>query len=1192
MRKAFKISIFFLFSLIFLSISALPQITVQSPSAKDIVKACPDFTDEVLLNRWDMNERTDLGWRIFNTVELPLSYLTDISFQNGIFSGKSVYTDGFGSSEYSAVNIEILESVYPGASDIGKNGRNFPIDADKYTIFAMRMSLSPESEGKYGRLWWARDTMYGEAGVSNFFDVYNNWAFYAIDLPSLGIQLGTIQWDGWIRFLRLHPIFSKDRTIKLDWIRLVQYDASSLREIRWSGNSGNVDIYLDNDNNPANGNLGLLAKNVSGTSHSFLAGALMAGDYYVAIAPAGTTSFSYSSGYYSVNDAPLLKFTKPSEEGSDVDFATVTFSDPWDMNNSEDVEHTVLVKNARFATIDYEDLAGNVYANRQVYLADSEPAVSPNVGDPHVFFLHFLHRGMNYPIDSSKYHNLVVKMGLAGTHSTNDGSILRVVYKNQTESVENVSMPVVIRHLPGRWVMHKVVCDLRTLPLTPGDGSPSHTGWTGKLDCFRLDPHEFSEPREFFFDEIRLTADWTANASFTIEWTLSDVGTSSFVSLYYDTDSVGYNGTLIASNIPASPGAGSYTWDTSSIPEGKYWIYAVVDDGINQNRSYAGGAVIIDQGLIPEIKLSKTRIYLGAQSGGPSTSKEEVLITNVGQGALNWQAVPSVDWIDVTPSAGTGNGVIQVGLKYTSLSPGSYTGTIKIEDAKAWNSPQMIEIYLTVYGTGGNSGPFGHFDTPAEGAAVFGSVPVTGWALDDIEVVRVEVKRSPHVLDNPIVIGPDGLVFIGNAVFVEGARPDVANIYPTYPLNSRAGWGYMLLTNMLPNYGNGSYTLYAVAYDKEGNSVTLGSKTISCNNADSKLPFGAIDTPAQGGTASGLYTNFGWALTPQPNMIPTDGSTINVWVDGVAIGRPVYNNYRSDIANKFPGYANTDGAVGYYYLDTTAYANGVHTIAWSVVDSGGNATGIGSRFFTIFNSGSGMARVQGESVGTEFAGMEGAEGNRYRLPAFRHTPLSWAHVISLPVSFEPLTLRKGYVMNSEPEVVFPDSYGVVTIVIPEVERVEVDLSSLHSEKYPWLDSNSSNTGQNPSNLPQNSLLSSSGKGGNGDYQKSKANTIAGINTDSAADRQNLTSSWTQGYSRNKKNPGYTSVNKAKYSGYLIVNNELHPLPIGSTLDEERGIFYWQPGPGFLGAYDFVFVRESTNGSWKKTYIKVKIVPKF
>jgi hypothetical protein len=45
-----------------------------------------------------------------------------------------------------------------------------------------------------------------------------------------------------------------------------------------------------------------------------------------------------------------------------------------------------------------------------------------------------------------------------------------------------------------------------------------------------------------------------------------------------------------------------------------------------------------------------------------------------------------------------------------------------------------------------------------------------------------------------------------------------------------------------------------------------------------------------------------------------------------------------------------------------------------------------------------------------------------------------------------------------------------------------------------------------------------------------------------------------------------------FDGHLLVNGMLRPLPIGSTLDRRRGVFFWQPGVGFLGRYPLVFTR--------------------
>ncbi|NIM18214.1 MAG: hypothetical protein GTO45_39945 [Candidatus Aminicenantes bacterium] len=274
------------------------------------------------------------------------------------------------------------------------------------------------------------------------------------------------------------------------------------------------------------------------------------------------------------------------------------------------------------------------------------------------------------------------------------------------------------------------------------------------------------------------------------------------------------------------------------------------------------------------------------------------------------------------------------------------------------------------------------------------------------------------------------LVYIGNAVFVEGARPDVEQASPNYPMNYKAGWGYMMLTNFLPNGGNGTFKIHAIATDIEGNTVTLGMKTIIVDNTNAVKPFGAIDTPTQGGTASGSsFINWGWVLTPQPNTIPTDGSSLKVWVDGINIGKPNYNNYRSDIAQLFPDYNNTDGAAGYFYIDTTAYDNGVLTIQWTATDTGGNTDGIGSRYFTIQNTGSSRAR----SASTQMIWFD--------LPQISELPLDFSY---------PMMVKQGYGKHIEHRIITPDEKGIARINIKELEKVEIELAEKESEVTGYL----------------------------------------------------------------------------------------------------------------------------------------------
>lgn len=943
------------------------QIAVQEPSSRDNVKACADYADEVMHDRWDMTERTDLGWRIFNTVEQPQSFLRNISFAGGVFSAVS---DPHPSDpSLSDVNISILDSAYKYSALNGKNGTNFPIDADKYTIFALRMSTNVATPGFIGQLFWSKETIYDGVTTAGEVRVQNGWNFVIVRIPSLSIRAGSDPWAGIIRSLRFDPFYEPDKSIQIDWIRLAENDAGSYRTITWTGASGYVDLYLDNDNNPSNGNLGTLARSASGGSYTFLAGALMPGDYYVAIVPAGATTYTYAAGYYHVNDTPILNFTKPTAKGSTDDFITTAFGNPWDMANTADVEYTDRVLNPQFTTLSYEDLKGAAHADQTVYLASGMPATPPDVGDPIVIFLRSTGRGASNPIDTSKYHNLTFKMGITGAQSVNDGSIARVQWRVHGETKDNESQDIIINHKAGGWVMSEVTLDMRTILQETGSHL-SNSGWTGMVESFRIDPHEFCDGRQFFFDDVKITADWTAYGSFPIEWSLTDTDNNPSVSLYYDTDDMGYNGTLITTLSGVAAGAGTYAWDTSSVPNGKYWIYARVDDGTNVNTSYPGGPVIVrNAGAIPTtIQLSKNRLYMGAARAGTATSQEEVLLTNSGQGTLNWQAASTANWLTVTPASGTGNAALKIGISVGTLTVGTYQGKVLVTDPDATNSPQTIDVTLKVYAAlGGDAAPFGNFDTPTSGATVSGSVPVCGWALDDIEVSRVEIRRAPVALDPADAIGSDGLIFVGNATFVKGARPDVESAYAAYPRADRAGWGYMLLTYGLPNSGmSDAFQIHAVAFDATGHRVDLGTKSITSDNAHRIKPFGTIDTPDQGGVASGsAFVNFGWVLTPLPKTVPTDGSTIQVYVDSVPLGNPTYNQYRKDIADAYPGYNNSNGAVGFYFLDTTQYVNGTHTIGWSATDDAGEADGMGSRFFEIQNLGSsGIGSLSG-SRGSE-----------------------------------------------------------------------------------------------------------------------------------------------------------------------------------------------------------------------------------
>ncbi|MCP4146136.1 MAG: hypothetical protein GY757_00160, partial [bacterium] len=64
------------------------------------------------------------------------------------------------------------------------------------------------------------------------------------------------------------------------------------------------------------------------------------------------------------------------------------------------------------------------------------------------------------------------------------------------------------------------------------------------------------------------------------------------------------------------------------------------------------------------------------------------------------------------------------------------------------------------------------------------------------------------------------------------------------------------------------------------------------------------------------------------------------------------------------------------------------------------------------------------------------------------------------------------------------------------------------------------------------------------------------------------------------------------SGCQMVGLQRSPLPAGSGLDMEKGIFYWLPGPGFAGVYRLLFEYKDESGNPYRKKVVVKIRSRF
>ncbi|QTA84926.1 FG-GAP repeat protein [Desulfonema magnum] len=151
--------------------------------------------------------------------------------------------------------------------------------------------------------------------------------------------------------------------------------------------------------------------------------------------------------------------------------------------------------------------------------------------------------------------------------------------------------------------------------------------------------------------------------NFRIQWTdvSPDSGTVS-VSLFYDTDNSGEDGTLIVSGLSKAPAAscGEYVWNTAEIPEGAYYVYAVINDGVSEATHYSEGMLTVDHTTFSnEIKVTASDAAESDFFGGSVAISGDYAVV----GSLNDSCDTYIfrregtEWVDQTKLGKSGNSV-------------------------------------------------------------------------------------------------------------------------------------------------------------------------------------------------------------------------------------------------------------------------------------------------------------------------------------------------------------------------------------------------------------------------------------------------------------------------------------------------------------------------------------------------------
>jgi hypothetical protein len=560
--------------------------------------------------------------------------------------------------------------------------------------------------------------------------------------------------------------------------------------------------------------------------------------------------------------------------------------------------------------------------------------------------------------------------------------------------------------------------------------------------------------------------------------------------------------------------------DVTLPQRGAYYARVVAINTVGESVSSSVSPI---SRLVPSVDALR---FGGTRTGGGEltvTAAQRVTVSFTSTSGA-WTATTTTPWLQVTGGTGAGPGQFTVTVVNPEVigAATSLDGTITITSSAPALSAR-VTVQLTVQST--TTPPAGQVDTPLQSATgVQGAIAITGWAVDDVGIAHVRIYRQCLDIDNPdacqTVLGTR-VVFVGEASVISGARPDVEAQYPALPAANSAGWGFLILSNLLPNIpgananggGVGTFTLYAVATDQEGNQTLLGRTvsdatptTVTIANDTIAKPFGAIDTPGQGATVSGTLNNFGWALTPDSNtvadgtdiLVPTAGTTVTVFIDGAVVGTATYNLCRGTVGNPVPSgvlcdddvssifrgaglYRNLDaarGAIALRTISTLALTNGLHTIQWGVSDSASRSEGIGSRYFNVLNS-AGDAGDAGDAGGGGLRpGAAGAAGAaafvaRRNLPRRDDVAIFGRTGFNLDRAFVPV----------EPVG------GVPSVVVPELGRVELRV------------------------------------------------------------------------------PGARGV------AMVVANGDLRAAPVGLAVDDVEGVVTWSVGPGYLGTYRHLVERD-------------------
>ncbi len=292
----------------------------------------------------------------------------------------------------------------------------------------------------------------------------------------------------------------------------------------------------------------------------------------------------------SILAAQSLNITSPNSsvtvaEGDD--YATMELGNAWDFNERRDigweenfVGNSVNVSNGEWNGVN-QVAGGHVFPLFPGFKGSLfSEGISGDKSLPKF--------GINHKINSSKYTRLSYRLNVTSRSTFAvywDSDESRPEYWPDTNSPRGASFDGFYHGANGYpnsgYTLYSF--DLSNLP---GSFEQRQGSWSNNPYVLRIDPSVGGViGASTSIDWVRLV-DPNSAPNHTITWASSSIATNAVVTIYYDTDNSGFNGTPLT-RFTSGSNPGTYTFPTAILPPGTYYFY--MESQIATGGSFVGG---------------------------------------------------------------------------------------------------------------------------------------------------------------------------------------------------------------------------------------------------------------------------------------------------------------------------------------------------------------------------------------------------------------------------------------------------------------------------------------------------------------------------------------------------------------------------------------------------------------------------